>query len=215
MRFHGIEMVGKFINQKVADESALVHSASDEGRAIYDEATEEMFFASSSDWVQLISSTNVITEIPSNSIILFESNTQITGWTLLTDQDDDVVYITKGSVAGGETGGTAKSGGTYTYSHNHTYTNSTGTHNHKYYQASGNGYTWDPDGVTQYYMDSYHASSQNGFQIEASDDEGLTRDAYTQNQTISISGTVDADAGNLALGTWRPKGRNFTRQQKN
>lgn len=209
MEYHGIDMIGKYYCQsKDKDVEPF-----EERRLIYDPNDEEMYFGSSSQWIGLESATN--SAVPAGSIILFESNTAINGYTLLTTDDDSVVYITKGSVAGGETGGTAKSGGTWTYGHNHTYSDSTGSHNHQWYNLSGNiGYSWESDGTTQ---KNTNPSSDSNFGIlsEAEDDEALVSSFWTNNNTVSISGTTDADAGTLASGTWRPKGRNFTRQQRN
>jgi len=44
--------------------------------------------------------------VPKNEIILFEKDTVVLGYTLLSDVDDEVIYITKGSAAGGTAGGT-------------------------------------------------------------------------------------------------------------
>ena len=58
--------------------------------------------------------------VPAGETILFEDNTVVTGYTLETSFDDGVLYITKGSAAGGETAGTNKSGGTWTQTtHDH------------------------------------------------------------------------------------------------
>lgn len=52
--------------------------------------------------------------VPSGETILFYKDTAVTGYTLNDTLDDKVVYITKGSVAGGETGGSLHSSGTWT-----------------------------------------------------------------------------------------------------
>jgi len=61
-------------------------------------------------------------DIPAGTKMLFYANTAPTGWTLDNTLDDKVVYVTKGSVAGGQTGGGAHSAGTWTQpSHQHTH----------------------------------------------------------------------------------------------
>ena len=150
--------------------------------------------------------------IPIGSIILFESNTQITGYTLLTDQDDDVVYITKGSVAGGEAGGTDKVGGTWSHLH------AVGTitipaHNHKWYNyvSRGNTYSWASNGSTQIRIIGQSGNTTQGLKGEntSSDARNPITDFWTQD-----SGAVAATGNTANNTTWRPKGRNFTRQQR-
>jgi len=48
--------------------------------------------------------------------MLFYQDTAPTGWTIDTAVNDKLVFITKGSTAGGQTGGTAHSTGTWTFS---------------------------------------------------------------------------------------------------
>ena len=48
--------------------------------------------------------------------MLFYQDTAPTGWVILDTLDDKLVYITKGSAAGGQTGGTVHSTGTWTIS---------------------------------------------------------------------------------------------------
>jgi hypothetical protein len=58
---------------------------------------------------------------PSGTKMLFYQDTAPTGWTIENTLDDKLVYITKGSAAGGQTGGAAHSTGTWTQpNHNHT-----------------------------------------------------------------------------------------------
>ena len=57
-----------------------------------------------------------VLEFPSGTKMLFYQDTAPTGWTIQNALDDKVVYITKGSVAGGETGGGAHSTGSWTIS---------------------------------------------------------------------------------------------------
>lgn len=59
----------------------------------------------------------------SGTKLVFYQDAAPTGWTLLNTLDDKILYITKGSVAGGQTGGGEHSSGTWTQpSHGHTFT---------------------------------------------------------------------------------------------
>lgn len=60
-------------------------------------------------------------EFASGTIMFFYQDTAPTGWTIDDTLDDKALIITKGSAAGGETGGGAHSSGTWTQpSHTHT-----------------------------------------------------------------------------------------------
>ena len=54
--------------------------------------------------------------IPSGTKMLFYQDTAPSGWTIQDTLDDKLVYITKGSAAGGEIGGTVHSTGSWTIS---------------------------------------------------------------------------------------------------
>jgi len=66
-------------------------------------------------------------DIPSGTKMLFYADTAPSGWTIDNTLDDKVVFITKGSSAGGQTGGGAHSSGTWTQP-NHTHTGPSHTH---------------------------------------------------------------------------------------
>jgi hypothetical protein len=153
--------------------------------------------------------------VPSGKTVLFEKNTAVTGYTLEVDVDDSLVYITKGSAAGGETGGTAAASGSWTQS----------DHDH----GAGSGYT-DGHALTISQMPSHRHSPQLGGSFLASGARG-TGEAGDDFNTYSYTayagglydggpaaehdhamGTIDPDA---TVNTWRPYGRNFTRQTKN
>ncbi len=53
-------------------------------------------------------------DIPSGTKMLFYADTAPTGWTIDNTLNDKVVYVTKGSAAGGQTGGGVHSAGTWT-----------------------------------------------------------------------------------------------------
>jgi hypothetical protein len=65
--------------------------------------------------------------IPSGTKMLFYANTAPTGWTIDNTLDDKLIYVTKGSVAGGQSGGGVHSTGTWTQP-NHTHTGPSHTH---------------------------------------------------------------------------------------
>lgn len=142
--------------------------------------------------------------IPSGSIILFESNVAITGYSLLTTFNDGIVYITSGSVAGGEGGATNKLGSTWTQPvHSHTGPN----HQH---DLSNHTHTFS--GITGY--EAYQVGtnrSTGGTDSHQHDFAGTTVGPNINLTSFSGTGLT----GNSATAnTWRPYGRNFTRQQK-
>ena len=62
-----------------------------------------------------------VSGIPATTKMLFYADAAPTGWTLDNTLDDKLVFVTKGSAAGGETGGGAHASGTWTQL-NHTHT---------------------------------------------------------------------------------------------
>jgi hypothetical protein len=159
-------------------------------------------------------SAGALESVPTGEIILFEKDTAVTGYTLKTDKDDYVVYITKGSVAGGENGATDKSGGTWTQP-NHLHSTSGHTlsesempaHNHitAYAGAAtggGGSYGSNTDAV--------------GFSRFALLNSGTPVDNPLTSTEGSGSSHTHGNTGNSATAnTWRPVGRNFTRQERN
>ena len=143
-------------------------------------------------------------DIPSGEIILFEKDTAVVGYTLLTDKDDMVIYVTKGSGAGGETGATDKSGGTWTQP-NHTHA----TPNHWHDLPFG----W-PDGDWGFFADHDQRigrtiNMERGYGLDASGNWAApSYRTYGDDGGGTTSGSTTPD-------TWRPPGRNFTRQQRN
>lgn len=181
MKFHGIEMVGEFKNEIVSTTPAG-GDVTNKARLVYATDTELLSVGDNSgNW----SSVGQYGDIPVGTTILIESNTQITGYTLETDQDDDVVYITKGSVAGGETGGTAKSAGTWTQPDHTLIISEMPAHTH----AISPPAVVLPGGISAF---------DGGSQIS-----GLS-------VTQPTGGGLPHNHGT----TWRPKGRNFTRQTR-
>ena len=197
--------------------------------------------------------------VPSGEIILFEKDTAVAGYTLQTDKDDMVVYITKGSVAGGESGAADKTGGTWTQpnhthtgpshthtgpSHTHTgpsHTHTGPSHNHKWYDAKHNTVDGDQsyNAAGSLQELAYFQKNPGHNAIICQDDinralEGASEyDLYTSNDGTGNTGAggtgatgaggtgatgaggTGATGGGATANTWRPSGRNFTRQQRN
>ena len=65
--------------------------------------------------------------IPAGTKMVFYQDVAPTGWTIANTLDDKVLYITKGSAAGGQTGGGAHSTGSWTHT-SHTHTGPSHTH---------------------------------------------------------------------------------------
>ncbi len=58
MKFHGIEMRGKFWIHRVSNISSHPHGgATDEGRMVYDTTNDKFYIGSESGWVQIITQT--------------------------------------------------------------------------------------------------------------------------------------------------------------
>lgn len=152
--------------------------------------------------VQITSAGNVSsTSIPSNEVILFEKNTAVVGYTLLTDQDDKLVFISKGSAAGGQTGGGNHSTGTWTVAG---ITVDAHTHTVDIYAGNGTGSVL-----------TSNIGSQNIFgDAEGQQDWrylGGVGSAYVGKRETSANANVNTITSNA---TWRPAARVFTRQQK-
>ena len=132
-------------------------------------------------------------DVPAGEIILFEKDTAVTGYTLQVDEDDKLVFISKGSVAGGETGGGDHSTGTWTLP--------SGDHAHMWCNLGTHGF--EGDGVT---TQGLNQNSAVGGGLIVRDDSGLVE--HTQNSQYTNLGNLDLGA------TWRPAARVFTRQAR-
>lgn len=140
---------------------------------------------------------------PSGTKMLFYQDTAPSGWTIQDTLDDKLVFITKGSAAGGQTGGTAHSSGSWTISGLSASTSvaSGGDHYHlsplPYYDTSdgcapkGSNAPWGTgSGPSATYIDK-----TGGIDVSSSTYKKTSTDgAHTHTATTSIS----SDA------TWRP-----------
>jgi len=139
-------------------------------------------------------------DVPAGEKILFYKNTVVIGYLLLDTLDDKVVYVTKGSAAGGQTGGAVHSSGSWTqpnhsHQHNHKWlVNDGATEHEKTYNISGTSVAIEHSTINNTYKkipiftDSY---------------AGLS-DAWTNND-LTQGATVN---------TWRPAAYCFTMQQR-
>ena len=144
---------------------------------------------------------------PSGTKMLFYQDTAPTGWTIENTLDDKLVYITKGSAAGGETGGAEHSSGTWTVggltAAAHTHTFDVPAHKHA-----------APIGLTapHYFFKSdstpFGASSTTLTIDKAfadNDSSGTVDAALTDNPEGSPTGTTDsASAAVSSDASWRP-----------
>jgi len=162
-------------------------------------------------------------DIPSNEIILFEKDTAVAGYTLKTDKDDMGVYITKGQAAGGEEGGTDKTGGTWQQP-NHTHTgpshaHTVSSHCHKWYDFKGTAMSADSynSGGSPIVISYENMTAGRAIVTDVGASEALGEDYWTANGGSGNTGNsgTGATSGNATVNTWRPPGRNFTRQQRN
>jgi len=230
-RFYGMDVRGKFWPERLASEP--VWTPDDEGRVFYDEAIESIKFGTSSDW----SNAGAYNDVPLNTILLIESDTQLTGYSLLTNKDDDVVYVTKGSVAGGEVGGTDKlngfAGHTVSWTqpgHDHTvasHTHPVSSHNHGGVSGSSSipgapAHTHGTQaGFTQFMGISggSHGRAGDSYGVFPNTDTGGGgSSAHTHSVSSGTATATSGGGGNTGpdgtANSWRPKGRNFTRQQR-
>lgn len=208
MDFHGINTVGKIWIERINSKPGFLSSYV--GRMIFALDTQTLSFGTNAGWIDIISAVQGgITNpaIPVGEIILFEKDTAVFGYDLLTDVDDMTVMITKGSGAGGKVGGaeqglwghTHGAGSLLVPDHNHMWNN---------YIAGTTDKSWDSDGVTQLKFDK-SGFGDLGIQTQGREDKFNGKDFWTQNTSLAISGSTGAP-----LASWRPKSRNFTRQQK-
>jgi len=174
------------------------------------------------DHTHLLADTHNYNDIPSGSTILFEADVAVVGYTLLTTVDDGIVYITKGTVAGGEEGGKPKTGGTWTQPiHLHTITSQAGhthdTNDHTLTESEMPPHTHDvPDTLIQ-------ALESGGPVRYTSVPASPTNTTSTgggnpHNHGATVLGGGHDHTGNsgnsATVNTWRPSGMNYTRQTR-
>lgn len=242
MDYNKVELLGRLVVQIV--DSLSAYSSADEGRLIYDNTNHLVYYGN-----QTTNGFKSLIDIPRDSKILVESDTAVVGYSLLGDQDDDVVYITRGSAAGGEIGGSSKLVGTFTQSnHSHGMTHyhggenhlhslnnhihTVGIHTHQFIYYAGAGYTYSYDANGNYIrVQDYGTQHTTGLLVNVTDGDprstatSMYLEAYPAQSTSAAGGTTSypgaynystysASTTASGPGTWRPSGRNFTRQQR-
>jgi hypothetical protein len=218
---HKVKAIGKLIIQRVSNIGSISFTSErDKARLVYDNNSQNLYFGSGQT-----STFRTLFDIPLGTRVLFESNTAILGYSLFTDLNDRLVYITSGSGAGGEVGGSAKSGGTWsqpghyhgmnshthTSSHYHTisHAHTMAQHNHRWfdYVSNGAGYTWDSSGIglRNYGIGGYNA---HGLCINSQNDgdghlDTAKGDFWTAMATISVD-TNNSNTSTDAPATYGP-----------
>jgi len=133
---------------------------------------------------------STLIDIPIGEIILFESDVVVSGYTLLATVDDQLVYISSGGAAG------QKPGSTWSQP-NHTHP--TGNHT-----------------LTISQMPAHtHGISGSSCEAGGGDREaGAGFNALSTSTGGGGSHNHGSTSGNATASSWRPLGRNFTRQER-
>lgn len=194
-KYYKVDIQGKNWLQRVAGRPAW--TPDDEARILYDtlDTTSALYIGGNSGWI----SAGQYGDIPLGTTLLIDSDTAVLGYTIETDLDDMLIYVTKGSGAGGEAGGTDKIGGSWTQSHTHTVASGTvpGVAAHTHVGPGGLSFVVRPGG-----------------QIEGAGDNATTSAVTGSNTGSSTSHNHGGVTGDATGDTWRPAGRNFTRQSR-
>lgn len=230
-KFYKVDIRGKNWLQRVNGVAAW--TPADEGRMLYDRNDEQVKFGNSVEW----SNAGQYNDVPLNTILLVDSAVQLDGYTLLTNIDDKVIYVSKGP--GGANGVGGDNFGTWTQpTHTHTqptHTHTLGSHTH----GIGN-HIHATSGMTL--VISQMPSHTHGISPDDCSGGGGDLEAgagalafslptggsgsHTHGNTLAASGNTggptggsdsgggDITGGGATANTWRPTGRNFTRQQR-
>lgn len=165
-------------------------------------------------------------DIPTGEIILFEKDTAVVGWTLLTNVDDYVVYITKGLAAGGEEGGNNKGGGTWTQvvhqhagpSHAHTISH---THTTDIWATDKSGAIITEGATPRNSLRGECGAAHRDWIAPTQAGDAIAHAGKRETSSEPNPGTTGTE-GSGSTGnplnegsSWRMPGRNFTRQQRN
>ena len=129
--------------------------------------------------------------IPSGKKILFYEDVAPLGWTINNTLDDKLVFVSKGSAAGGETGGGVHSTGTWTQP-DHTHTADAHTHLMPF----------GVDGYTFYWVNPPTYGTGSAFTASHYETGDLTSNTPAEIKTSAASAaTMSSDA---TANTWRP-----------
>ena len=107
MKFYGLELKGEFWTQRLPDITDFPWTADDEGRLVYNEADDVLYYGSDREWVQ---STQARYTFNVNQQVIF--GVSVSGgtalpddWNIPDDIDDRVPMITNTSSQCGQRGG--------------------------------------------------------------------------------------------------------------
>lgn len=108
MKIYGMDIRGKFWPQRLSANTTEPWTSEDEGRLLYDESLQALYFGDSSEWVKI---TAVGDLFNTGQKIIFASQPLPTGWNIDTSIGDKMISLT--SIAGqvGNVGGTWSIGG--------------------------------------------------------------------------------------------------------
>jgi hypothetical protein len=92
MKFHTVDVQGKFWTQRVADKDTTHHkSITDKGRIIYSRADSKLYFGGASDWQVVMGKYDFIT---SDTRMMFGYFPLPDGWNINVTKDDMSVSVT-------------------------------------------------------------------------------------------------------------------------
>lgn len=158
---------------------------------------------------------NVI-PIPSGSKMLFYADAAPTGWTLINTMDDKLVFVTKGSGAGGQIGGAVHSTGTWTLAG---LTDSGHTHAAGSYAGPNHTHTLASAGALNTCVYANKIGIMAGELVDgAGGAEAGTRTSSTTGNPSATALTGSSASGTATIvsaGTWRPAAYSFIVCSKN
>lgn len=103
MDVHGMDLRGEFWPQRISSITDDPWQASYEGRLVYDETDQALYYASASEWVKI---TAVGDLFNINQKIIFASTPLPDGWNIDTSVDDSIILTTTTGTQTGDSGGT-------------------------------------------------------------------------------------------------------------
>jgi len=222
-KFYKVDVQGKNWLQRLGAVPAW--TSEDEGRILFNTGAisgeNPVVVGGSSAWLRA----GEYGDVPLGTTLLIDSAVTITGYTILTDQDDKIIYVSKGP--GGVNGVGGDNFGTWTQP-NHDHTQDPHTHPDGSYALSTTGSTYSLPSHTHPPQSGFgnFMSSSGSTHGEAGDSYGTFANtgaagsggshAHSGGSVTGVSGsdgdtTVDPSA---TANTWRPAGRNFTRQSR-
>lgn len=117
MKFHTVNVQGKFWTQRVADKDTTQHkNVIDEARLIYSEDDGKLYYGTQTDWKQVMGTYDFIT---SDTRMMFGYFPLPDGWNINTTKDDMTVMITQTSDVGQIEGSWTITGMEYDGIHGH------------------------------------------------------------------------------------------------